>query len=264
MKYSILINVLLLLIVSFVKTTNVIAQDMILVKGGVFSMGNVFNDDLGDEDETPVHAVSVSDFYMDKYPVTVAQYKSYTEATNQKMPAAPPWGWIDDHPMVMVSWEEASNYARWAKKRLPTEAEWEYAATDGGKKMRFAGTNDSLKLKEYAAYGDKTVSSFDFKKREAGKGTTQAVGKHKPNSLGIYDLSGNVWEWTSVWYSKRYPQTNDTLVNPQGPETGLARVVRGGSWFSFAYACRNANRWFYGNRFPRNDDIGFRCVKDVN
>lgn len=244
--------------------TQTAPSGMVLVKGGVFMMGNIFDDAQGDEDEKPVHAVKLSDFYMDKYPVTVAQYRKFIEATNQKMPPEPPWGWIDDHPMVMVSWDEANNYAKWVGKRLPTEAEWEYAAKAGGQKLRYSGTNDSLELATYAAYGDKTVGTFDFKKREVGKGTTQPVGKRKPNSIGIYDLSGNVWEWTSSWYSKSYPVTADTLVNPLGPESGLARAVRGGSWFSFAYACRNSNRWFYGNRFPRNDDIGFRCVKDVN
>lgn len=256
-------NLLLIFLFSQLLPNQSIPEGMVLVKGNVFLMGNVLNDPEGDEDELPVHAVQIADFYMDKFPVTVAAYKKYIQETNQKMPPEPPWGWIDSHPMVMVSWEEADNFAKWAGKRLPTEAEWEFAATGGGQKIRFSGTNDSLKLAEYGSYGDKTVGTFDFNKREVGKGTTQPVGIHKPNQLGIYDLSGNVWEWTSTWYSKSYPAISDTLVNPKGPETGMARVVRGGSWFSFAYACRNSNRWFYGNRFPRNDDIGFRCVMDV-
>ncbi|MEA5559554.1 formylglycine-generating enzyme family protein, partial [Nodularia spumigena] len=132
-------------------------------------------------------------------------------------------------------------------------------------KLRFSGTNDSTKLGEYAWFADKSVGSFDFKEREVGTGSTHPVATKKPNALGIYDLTGNVWEWTSDWYSKNYPtsEKNKPVLNPRGPEKGLARSLRGGSWFSFAYGCRNSNRWFYGNRFPRNDDIGFRCVKDI-
>ena len=255
----------LVVIVLAFSMRNQAPKGMVLIEGGTFMMGNVLDDALGDDDEKPIHAVTLTSYYLDKNPVTVAEYRTFTEATDNKMPAAPPWGWVDDHPMVMVSFDEASAYAKWAGKRLPTEAEWEYAARDRGKETRFAGTNDSTKLAEYSWYADKTVGSFDFRERQVGSGSTHSVATKKPNALGLYDMSGNVWEWTSNWYSKTYQiSDNDKPVtNPKGPSSGLARVVRGGSWYSYAYACRNSNRWNYGYKYPRNDDIGFRCAKDL-
>lgn len=256
----------LMLVLSFLTITKLTAQvdtpeNMVFVKGGVFEMGDTFG--TGDEDEYPIRTVKVDDFYMDEKEVTVAEYRAFVQETGRKMPPAPPWGWVDDHPMVMVSWEEAKAYAEWNGKRLPTEAEWEYAARSGGQKYKWSETNDSTNLEMFAHYGDKEVGALVHKKRKVGEGTTQTAGVTKPNSLGLYDMNGNVWEWTHDWYAKKYQTSDKMLINPKGPESGLAHVVRGGSWFGWAETCRNTNRWYFGHRYVREDDIGFRCVMEV-
>jgi formylglycine-generating enzyme required for sulfatase activity len=249
-------------VITFGQSSENLPEGMVLVDGGVFEMGDVFS--VGDEDEFPVRTVRVNSFFMDEAEVTVAEYRAFAEETNREMPHPPPWGWVEDHPMVMVSWEEATNYAKWAGKRLPTEAEWEYAAREGGKKLQWSGTNDSTELKEYGWYGDKAVGALEHKEREVGNGSTRPVMEKKPNVLGLYDMSGNVWEWTSNWYSKENPgDSGEVIDNPQGPEDGIARTVRGGSWFGFAVTLRNPNRWYFGFKYVREDDIGFRCVMDV-
>ena len=254
------------LVVLFFGANVVIAQNsppdgMVFVKGGTFKMGDIFGE--GDPDEKPINTVQLSDFYMDEGEVTVAEFRTFVEETGREMPPKPPWGWVDDHPMVMVSWEEANAYAKWAGKRLPTEAEWEYAARSRGKKMLWPGTNDSTELKQYAWYADKDVDAMVREEREVGEGTTQPVMERKPNELGLYDMAGNAWEWTSNWYAKNYVETDEVLKNHKGPDSGLARVVRGGSWFGYAITCRTTNRWYVGHNFLREDDIGFRCVKDA-
>ncbi|HAN77618.1 MAG TPA: hypothetical protein DCQ31_07510 [Bacteroidales bacterium] len=217
----------------------------ILVEGGSFEMGS--ND--GDKDEQPVHKVTLKTFYISKFEVTVSQYRTFCEATGAPMPAAPSWGWTDNHPIVNVTWDEANEYAKWLGKRLPTEAEWEYAAKGGKHKSsyKYAGSNDLEKVAWHEGNS---------------KNSTQEVARKLPNALGIYDMTGNAWEWCNDWYAENYYAISPEL-NPKGPETGIKKVLRGGSWFSLAKYCRipyHSN----GKVDFRYSHIGFRVAWDAN
>jgi len=219
--------------------------ELIKVQGGTFTMGGTA------EDEKPTHTVTVSSFSMGKYEVTVAEYKAFCIANGRSMPDAFSWGWNDKHPMVYVSFNAANAYCNWLSEttgknyRLPTEAEWEYAAR-GGNKSRgytYAGSDD---LDEAGWFRD-----------NAGQ-QTQARGRKKANELGLYDMSGNAWEWCEDWYSDTYYSSSPS-TNPKGPSSGSDRVLRGGSWDDTADNCGVGYRHRFSPYF-RNSDIGFRVV----
>jgi sulfatase modifying factor 1 len=217
--------------------------EVVVVQGGTFTMGSSV-----EKNETP-HSVTLSSYSIGKYPVTVGQYKKYCTATGTAMPEAPSWGWNDKHPIVNVNYNDAVSYCNWLGEeyggdwRLPTEAQWEFAARGGTKSQRFtySGSND---LDEVAWYAD-----------NAG-GKTQAVGRKKANELGLYDMNGNVWEWCEDWYGD-YDATAQT--NPKGATSDSRRVLRGGSWYRSATACRVANR-DDNDPASRNGVSGFRVV----
>ncbi len=219
---------------------------MIFVKGGDFMQGS-----MQFPNEMPVHEVTISSFYIDKHEVTVADYKKYCDAVGINMPKEPEWGYSgkENYPIVNVTWEETKKYAEWCGKRLPTEAEWEYAARGGSKSSNFnyAGAN----------YPE-AVAWFDLN----SPNSPQPVGLKKPNELGIYDMSGNVWEWCSDFYGDYPKNTKEKITNPTGPTTGLNRVLRGGSWFGNKGNLRVVNRYYhppsYGGAL-----IGIRLVADV-
>jgi formylglycine-generating enzyme len=216
---------------------------MVFVQGGTFQMGNT----SGNGDEQPGHGVTLSSFYIDKYEVTVAQYRAFCTATGRNSLSSPPfWGWNDNDPIVFVSWYDATAYAAWAGKRLPTEAEWEYAAR-GGKLSHgyiFAGSN-----------------SLDSVAWGANNGSKPHMGGTKsPNELGVYDMSGNVWEWVYDWYA---PYPSAAVTNPSGPVSGTIRVLRGGCWYYFAGACSVTFRGYLaGDPTSTDHGVGFRCAQD--
>ena len=201
-----------------------------------------------EKDETP-HQVTVSSYSIGKYEVTVGQYKAYCAATGTAMPITPFTGWNDKHPIMNVNFNDAIAYCNWLGEeyggnwRLPTEAEWEFAARGGNKSSGFTscGSND---LDEVAWYAD----NASFK--------TQTVGRKKPNELGIYDMNGNVWEWCKDWYG---PYENTAQKNPKGPTNGYHRVLRGGCWLSSASACRVAKRG-HDNPSYGSESYGFRVL----
>lgn len=210
---------------------------MIRVEGGSFQMGG--------EVDKPIHTVTLSDFYIDKYEVTVGQYKKFCEATRKTIPDPPPFDWRDDNPMILVTWSEASDYAAWAGKRLPTEAEWEYAARGGklSKGYRYSGSDDPEQVAWYDANSQKT---------------THPVGTKVANELGIYDMSGNASEWCSDLYGGSY-YVRSPKKNPTGPTSGSDRVVRGGSFMGDLYDCQvSFRRSILRNRHSMR--TGFRCA----
>lgn len=205
--------------------------EVIFVQGGTFSMGR----NSGSSDEKPVHSVTVSSFSIGKYPVTVGQYKKFCESTGRQMPKdTPSWGWNNSHPMVLVNYNDAVAYCNWLGEeyggdwRLPTEAEWEYAAKGGNKSngYTYSGSNDL-----------ETVGWFS----DNAGGQTNRVGRKKANELGIYDMSGNVWEWCRDWYVDDY-YANSPKNNPRGPATGSYRLLRGGSFNYSSAESHVANR----------------------
>lgn len=222
--------------------------EVIFVQGGTFSMGS----NSGGFHEKPEHSVTVSSFSIGKYPVTVGQYKKFCESTGRQMPEdTPSWGWNNSHPMVLVNYNDAVAYCNWLGEeyggdwRLPTEAEWEYAAKGGNKSngYTYSGSNDL-----------ETVGWF----RDNAGGQTNRVGRKKANELGIYDMSGNVWEWCRDMYDSYY-YANSPENNPRGPATGSTRVMRGGSFYSRSSGCRVVTRDdFTPDRLGHY--LGFRVV----
>jgi formylglycine-generating enzyme len=217
-------------------------KGMVFVDRGEFRMGG------GRPDEKPVHSVTVNGFYLDAMEVTVAQYRLFCRATKRAVPKPPSKGWKEDHPISNVSWDDASAYAAWAGKRLPTEAEWEFAARGGRVSKGF----------DYS--GSSTVAEVAWYERNSG-GRAHGVGKKSPNELGLFDMSGNVWEWCSDWYDPGYYSVSPSF-DPKGPLTGTDRVQRGGSWDNGEFNCvasdRNPCPPSFGSEF-----VGFRCAKDL-
>lgn len=222
--------------------------ELVLVEGGKFQMGG--QDNEVQENEKPVHEVELSTFYMSKYPITQKQWKAI-KGDNPSY-----FGGRDNHPVEQIDWNDANGFcdqlnrnlgydsnAPTGKFRLPTEAEWEYAARGGrhSQNHKYAGGGG---LSDVAWYGN-------------SNGSTHPVGEKRGNELGIHDLSGNVWEWCSDEYCNYSyaPQTNPT--GPPPPSIGGAKVLRGGAWITDALYCRVASRF---NSAPaiRYYSIGFR------
>lgn len=217
---------------------------MVIIHAGEFLMGSTVKEaDL--RWEHPQHKVFLDDYYLDKHEVTVAQYRKFCEETGRSMPSAPYWGWQDSHPMIKVSWDDATAYANHYDKRLPTEAEWEKACR-AGSTTKYSFGNSGTNLGDYAWYAVNSNKQ------------THPVGTKKPNALGIYDMHGSVWEWCGDWYNEDYYKSSPTN-NPKGPSSGPGRVLRGGGWFSSVGYCRSAFRNWDPQSF-RVANYGFRCA----
>lgn len=240
---------------------------MVLIPAGEFQMGS--ND--GDPDERPVHTVYLDAFYIDVYEVTNAQYRKFVEATGREKPILWRFPHYSDpeQPVVGVTWEDANAFAKWAGKRLPTEAEWEKAARGGliGKKYYWgdepnppkgAGNFADLSAKE--AFPNWSI----IPGYRDGFSHTAPVGCFSPNGYGLYDMGGNVWEWCADWYDPNY-YSRSPKENPRGPASGQDHVLRGGSWFQDNGSTRIANRYDYSESYSINfsSRIGFRCAKDA-
>jgi formylglycine-generating enzyme required for sulfatase activity len=220
--------------------------DMVYVPAGEFIMGS----EEGDKDEQPVHTVYLDAFYIDKYEVTHAQYRACVEAGA----CDEPWHityYYDNadyaqHPVVYVSWYQASAYCEWANKRLPTEAEWEKAArgTDG----RTYPWGEGIDC-DHAQYS------------ECGGQTVPVGSKPKGASpYGALDMAGNAQEWVADWYDAHY-YSHSPSRNPQGPDSGRYKVLRGGSAVSIESCVRAAYRYYFPRPDITRNGVGFRCAK---
>jgi len=216
--------------------------EMVWIPAGSFQMGSE-----EDDDEKPVHEVSVDGFAIGKYQVTFEEYDKFAEAMGKDKPSDSGWG-RGKHPVINVSWRDAVAYAKWLSEqtghtyRLPTEAEWEYMAR-AGTTTRYCFGDDESGLSDYAWY------------RKNSSSKTHPVGEKKANAWGLHDVHGNVWEWTYSEYHDKYQGDENTCNN----QSSLF-VLRGGSWFSYAAGARTAYRlWF--DPTARYRDYGFRLSR---
>lgn len=232
------------------KTLAEYKAQLVAIPAGRFQMGAVPVKEAN-PDKLPVHWVRVDAFKLGRTPVTVAMFKEFCGATKRMMPEPPAWGWIDDHPMVNVSWEEAVAFAKWAGMRLPTEAEWEYAARGGEASQEFPWGD---------TYRDELTWSSVMQQRDKTVPVSRATHIHV-NGYGLTDMAGNVFQWCSDWYAADY-YARSPETNPKGPETGEAKVLRGASWYSYTIlnSFRCAGR---ASSHPagRGDSDGFRLCQ---
>lgn len=239
--------------------------EMASIAAGEFWMGRSQNwllDELGMHlrarlDDQPVHLVFLDAYRIDKYEVTNRDYARFVAATGRRAPFHWAGGKVPEgqemFPVYNVTWDDAVAYCRSVGKRLPTEAEWERAARGGVEKSMFPW---GARLAPEA----KSAADTDAKRARYGMpdGPT-VVGSFAPNGFGLYDVTGNVWEWVSDWYEQGYYAISPER-NPQGPESGMYRVIRGGGWSDgderiLALHYRN----FTNASLPSNT-VGFRCA----
>lgn len=207
-------------------TVNGVSFEMVLVEGGTFRMGATSEqEDEAESDEKPVHSVTLSSYYIGKNEVTQALWQAV-------MGSNPSCFEGSDLPVEDVSWNDCQEFIQKLNRltgrnfRLPTEAEWEFACRGGNNSRgyKYSGSNNLGSVAWYVGNsGDKT----------------HPVGTKAPNELGIYDMSGNVWEWCGDWYAN---YTSNSQTNPKGPQSGSYRVSRGGSWLNIVRFCRSSYR----------------------
>lgn len=303
-------KILILLVVTVLITVGCSKSskgNFVRIKGGSFTMGSPEDEPGRQQNEGPQHKVTVSNFYMGKYQVTVGEFRKFVNATGYKTDAETKGGgyiltkeeknefdananWenpyfvqTDEHPVVLVSWNDAIEYCNWLSKeegltpvytisgskdkpittwnraangyRLPTEAEWEYACRAGTKTTFSTGKNITTDQANYNGnypYG-KNVKG-EFRRR------TLPVGCFTSNEWRLYDMHGNAWDWCWDWEGS---YNNEAQKDPAGPDSGTTRSVRGGAWHNAAIALRSAFRQFNPPSNPTSR-IGFRVVRNVN
>ncbi|MCK6695446.1 MAG: formylglycine-generating enzyme family protein, partial [Thermoanaerobaculia bacterium] len=270
---------------------------MVFVAGGTFRMGDTFGE--GGSGEQPVHDVTLGDFYISPTEVTFDEYDLFCQATGRSKPGDQGWG-RGRRPVINVDWYDAIEYCNWLSRqhrytpaytvdksrkdpnntntyddkkwtvalvpgadgyRLPTEAEWEYAARGRGQKVRFGNGKNIADPGEINFDG-----SAEYKQGYSVAGvyrgkTVSAGSLGSPNALGLHDMSGNVWEWCWDWYDgKQYEKDANGAYNPTGAGSGQYRVVRGGSWGYNPGGCRAADRsgWY---PLGRGLNFGFRVAR---
>jgi eukaryotic-like serine/threonine-protein kinase len=237
-----------------------ISVNMVFVPAGEFIMGS----EMGDADEKPAHSVYLDAFYIDMHEVTNAHFRlcvdagaclppvkvsSSTRASYYDNPA------FDGFPVMYVSWDMAQAHCAWRGAKLPSEAQWEKAArgTDG-RTYPWGEGIDCQRANYYRQQGTEFIACV---------GDTTRVGVYESGQspYGAYDMTGNVWEWVADWYGASYYRESPSS-NPAGPESGSARVVRGGAWQFSDFSVRAARRYWFN---PANalENVGFRCARPV-
>lgn len=264
------------------------SQDMVFVKGGTFEMGSKD----GERDET-IHTVTLNDYYIGRYEVTFEEYSAFCTATSREQPKDEGWG-RQKRPVINVNWYDAIEYCNWlsqkkglqivytidkSKKdpnnksrtddykwvvsvnwvangyRLPTEAEWEYAARSRGKDQKWAGTSEENSLASYGNYSEVIKKDKDSYKN------TAPVGSFRANDMGLFDMSGNVVEWSWDWYDPNYYSNSSNTTNPRGSNTGFERTLRGGSWFHIGPTRLSCSNRYHIDPDHSSSNIGFRISR---
>jgi formylglycine-generating enzyme required for sulfatase activity len=262
-----------------------LGPEMVWIAGGSFKMG---------DNEKPVHRVSVKGFAMGRYEVTVSEFRQFVNATGYKTEAEKgegcyvdkngkgSWGYVkdanwrnpyfsqnDNHPVVCISWDDATVYAEWLsqqtgqKYRLPTEAEWEYAARAGTKTARYWG-NEPDEACGYANVADKTAkqkySIWTIHNCTDGYVYTAPVGHFQPNAFGLFDMLGNVWEWTCSEYESKYSGKEKRCIKSKKRAKNSRLSLRGGDWFGMPRNVRSAIRLWWAPSV-RYAFVGLRLVR---
>lgn len=262
--------------------------EMVLVEGGTFIMGDTFGDDHPVnryKDARPTRQVKVNSFFIGKYEVTFDEYETFLTGNGRKHLYSQEVYGKNNRPIVKISWYDAVTYCNWLSKkegltavytindknvtcdftangyRLPTEAEWEYAAKGGNKSkgFKFSGSNT---YKEVGWFGENSGMNWLLNERTQ---RNHPIGQKQPNELGIYDMSGNMSEWCWDYFSS---YSKDDIDNPKGPATGKNRVLRGGNfeWDAVTTYCRagwNPEESYVNNMSTDGVVFGFRIVKNV-
>ncbi len=262
-------------------------DNMVQIPAGKFTMGS----NNAELDEQPAHELSISSFYLCKYEVTVAEFKTFVEASGYQTDAEKTGGtetWKMDHngferpnsdqqhPVMHVSWNDAMAYCKWLSQktgktyRLPTEAEWEYVAGNGAKHTKYDWGNGAPIGKKGGSIADEQgAAQFGWTQADYmiflgykdGYEASAPVGSFSPNELGICDLSGNLSEWCQDWYSESY-YPSSPASNPKGPTKGSEKVIRGGSWGT-APADTEVHKRDSGEPGRRGGSLGFRVARDL-
>ncbi|GAB4430143.1 MAG: hypothetical protein OHK0039_48840 [Bacteroidia bacterium] len=263
---------------------DLLPSTMMFIKGGTFQMGNIRHE--GAMNEYPIREVQLADFFLAATELTFSEYDAYCDATSRPRPNDNRWG-RDRHPVINVSWFDAIYYCNWRSiqeglppaylidtaangtitvsldrqsrgYRLPTEAEWEYAARQQGAHLRFGNGRDEASPSQI-----NFNTNYEFAKPYAEHGEnrerTVPIATFPANSLGLYDLSGNVAEWCYDWYSP-YPDISQT--NPTGPSKGVSRICRGGSWLTGPDKARTGHRGMLPPDIS-NNSTGFRLAQSA-
>lgn len=224
-------------------------KEMVWIPGGTFEMGDRWGD--GGLDERPVHTVRLDGFWMDVTEVTNDEFQRFVVATDYKVEGT--WKYYPEkanYPAQFVSWNDAAAYAKWAGKRLPMEAQWEFAA--GGPNHYRWSLGDTFNPNKYNI------------PRGGEKFEPKPVASYPSNGFGLYDMSGNVWEWCGDWYDPNY-YAKSPRDNPSGPETGQYKVIRGGTdphQFAEKKLRVSLRLWFSSDGMFDMLGIGFRCASD--
>ena len=265
---------------------------MVFIQGGTFELGATPEQEGAWNREFPMHTVELDSYYLAKYPITFAQYDAYCKLTGNALPNDRGWG-RGKRPAIHISWYDAILYCNWLSEqvglnpcyqihtniidtnniceederkwlvecdftqdgfRLPTEAEWEYAARERGKRQ-LLGNGKSIADPEEINFNPKW--EYSYRKEGIYRAQTVPVGSFPPNALGLYEMSGNVTDWCWDWCGT-YPQ--ESVSNPRGAQQGFARVRRGGAWNFPATAARTAFR-LRANPAQGGKSLGFRLAR---
>jgi formylglycine-generating enzyme required for sulfatase activity len=240
---------------------------------GSFMMGCSTGDNECANDEKPAHRVTITrGFWMGQTPVTVGAFKRFTQSRGRPMPPEPQFihrplnnGWTNQAmPIVNVTWDEARDYCAWVGSRLPTEAEWEYAARAGTNEARYGPLDDIAWYADNS--GRERLDSARIRRDDPGNYAQRLdetgdvmhdVGQKRPNGFGLSDILGNAWEWVGDWYDPNY-YVHSPSADPPGPADGMVHVLRGGAWSVTPDMVRVSFRNKI-NAAYRNVNFGFRC-----